>query len=201
MDLSVYHSLNDFAYEHAWVGDLAKFFAQYAVFVLVAAVALIWLVGPSLMDRANRHAAFAAGIATILALGVAKLITYFYDRARPFVNHAHHLLIAHAKDASFPSDHTSGAFAITFTLLLFGRRSLGWTAFAMGVLIGVARVMVGVHYPTDVLGGVLVGALTALAVWIEPVRGLLARISDKLTEIYDAALRALSRRPASPGGA
>jgi undecaprenyl-diphosphatase len=182
MDLSIYHSLNDFAYEHAWVGDLAKFFAQYAVFVLVAVVALIWLAGPGRTGRSERHAAFAAGAATILALIVVQVVNHLYDRTRPFVHHAHHLLIAHGKDASFPSDHTSGAFAIAFTLLLFGRRSLGWAAFAFSVLIGVARVMVGVHYPTDVLGGVLVGAIAALVVWTPPVRELLSRISDRLND-------------------
>lgn len=184
MDVSVYHSLNDFAYEHAWVGDLAKFFAQYAVFIPVAVVALIWLVGPSFRSRAERHAAFAAGVATVLALLCVQVIDHIYDRTRPFVHHAHHLLIAHGKDASFPSDHTSGAFAIAFALLLFGRAALGWCALAIGVLIALARVMVGVHYPSDVLGGVLVGALAALVVWSPPVRDLLARISDRLSELY-----------------
>lgn len=183
MDLSIYHSLNDFAYEHAWAGDLAKFFAQYAVFVLVAVVALIWLAGPGRAGRSERHAAFAAGTATILALIIVQVVNHLYDRTRPFVHHAHHLLIAHGKDASFPSDHTSGAFAIAFTLLLFGRRWLGWAAFALSVLIGVARVMVGVHYPTDVLSGVLVGAIAALVVWTPPVRELLSRISDRLSDL------------------
>ena len=183
MDLSIYHSLNDFAYEHAWVGDLAKFFAQYAVFIPVAVVAVIWLAGPGRFGRALRQAAFAAGIATILALLIVKIINELYDRTRPFVHHSHHLLIAHGKDASFPSDHTSGAFAIAFTLLLFGRRSLGWAALIFGVLIGVARVMVGVHYPTDVLGGVLVGAIAALIVWAPPVRGRLCGVSDRLSDL------------------
>jgi len=183
MDLSIYHSLNDFAYEHAWVGDLAKFFAQYAVFIPVAVVAVIWLAGPGRFGRALRQAAFAAGIATILALLIVKIINELYDRTRPFVHHSHHLLIAHGKDASFPSDHTSGAFAIAFTLLLFGRRSLGWAALIFGVLIGVARVMVGVHYPTDVLGGVLVGAIAALIVWAPPVREMLCRVSDRLSDL------------------
>lgn len=184
MDISVYHALNDFAYEHAWVGDLAKFFAQYAVFVPVAVVAAIWLAGPLRADRHQRHAAFLAGAATILALAIVQVINHLYDRTRPFVHHSHHLLIAHGRDASFPSDHTSGAFAIAFTLLLCGRRTLGWLAFAIAVLIGVARVMVGVHYPSDVLGGVLVGAIAALIVWAPPVRGLLLAISDRLSDLY-----------------
>ncbi len=187
MDLSVYHALNDFAYEHAFVGDLAKFFAQYAVFVLVAAVALLWLAGPARVCQKQRYAAFCAGVATILALLAVQVVNHLYDRTRPFVYHTHHLLIAHGKDASFPSDHTSGAFAIAFTFLLFGARRLGWAAFVWGVLIAVARVMVGVHYPTDVLGGVGVGAIAALIVWAPPVRALLCRVSDRLSELYPSS--------------
>ncbi|HEY5342595.1 MAG TPA: phosphatase PAP2 family protein [Solirubrobacteraceae bacterium] len=184
MDLSLYHALNDFAFEHTLVGDLAKFFAQYAVFVVVAAIALIWLARGRNGGGADTRAAFAAGIATILALAIVQVIDHLYDRTRPFVHHSHHLLIAHGKDASFPSDHTSGAFAIAFTLLFFGRRALGWAALIAAALIAVARVMVGVHYPTDVLGGVLVGALAALIVWSVPVRELLAKLSDRLTALY-----------------
>lgn len=194
MDLSIYHALNDFAYEHAWVGDLAKFFAQYAVFVPVAAVALAWLAGPRLVERERRNAAFAAGVATILALLAVQVVNHLYDRTRPFVHHAHHLLIAHGTDASFPSDHASGAFAIAFALLLFGQRKWALAAGSIAVLIGVARVMVGVHYPSDVLGGVLVGALAAVAVWLPPVRDLLARLSDLLSGLYPRRASRLASR-------
>jgi undecaprenyl-diphosphatase len=195
MDLSIYHSLNDFAYRHAWVGELAKLFAIYAVFVPVALVALIWLAGPGRARVPLRLGAFAAGVSLLLALLLVYLIARVYDRPRPFVHHPHHLLIAHGRDASFPSDHTSVAFAIAFALLFFGRRALGWSTFVVAALIGLARVMVGVHYPSDVLGGAAVGFLAALIVCGGPGRALTARLSELLSGIYSRGLRAPTRTP------
>jgi undecaprenyl-diphosphatase len=192
MDTSIYHALNNFAYEHAWVGDVAKFFALDAVFVLVGLLALAWLVrarGDWLARGRTRVALLAAGLSTILALLIVQVIDRVWDRQRPFVVlHEFHKLIAHPADASFPSDHVSGAFAIVFALMLFRRWQIAWAALAVAVLIGVARVMVGVHWPSDVLGGVGVGALAAIAVagpWSRPA---LTWLSDRLTALYGGAL-------------
>ena len=62
----------------------------------------------------------------------------------------------------------------------------------------VSRVAVGVHYPRDVAAGALIGAVTALALWMPPARGLLHGLGGRLSEGYErlggAASRQLSRR-------
>lgn len=188
MDLSLYHSLNDFTYRHSWLDGIASFLANDALFVLAALLALLWLARGRFASDANRHAILAAAFSAVLALVLNVVIAHLYDRARPFVHHAHHLLISHGRDASFPSDHTSVAFGIAFALLLH-RRPVGWLALLVGVLIGVARVAVGVHYPTDVLASVGVGALAALVVHITPVRGLVEALSDALARRYERVAR------------
>jgi undecaprenyl-diphosphatase len=63
---------------------------------------------------------------------------------------------------SFPSDHTAGAVAIAVSLWLYNRK-LGLPMF-ISLLIGFSRIYVGHHYPTDVLGGIVVGAISAFII-------------------------------------
>gem|GEM_PF-913501 len=197
MDTSIYHALNNFAFEHKVVGDLAKFFAQYAVFLLVAAVAVAWLAvrrAGFAVGGAGRLAAFEASIATILALAIVQVINVIWDRRRPFVVlHEHHKLIPHPADASFPSDHASGAFAIVGVLALFGKRAAAWAALIWAALIGVGRVMVGVHWPSDVLGGVGVGLVSALVVCSPRLQPYLEWANCQLTALYARLLPAALR--------
>src|SRR5579875_1362941 len=199
MDTTIFHALNNFAFEHKVVGDLAKFFAQYAVFVLVGAVAVSWLaVGKRgfLLGSEGRLAALAAGVATILALVIVQIINQVWDRKRPFVVlHEFHKLIPHPADASFPSDHASGAFAIVGVLTLFGKRWAALAALVWAVLIGVGRVMVGVHWPSDIVGGVGVGLISALVVCERRLQPLLVWANDLLTALY-ARLLPQRLRPA-----
>lgn len=197
MDLSVYHSLNDFAYRHAAVGDAARFFANTAIVIVVVALALVCLLPGRWARPADRRAIAAAAASAGLALVLAVIIGHIWDRARPFLHHAHHLLIAHGADASFPSDHVAALSAITAALLL-RRRRIGWAVLAVTVLVAVARVMVGVHYPTDVLGGAAVGVLAALALTIPVARSALDRLADGVGGAYDrVTARALAGGAAS----
>jgi len=204
MDTSIYHALNNFAFDHPVVGDIAKFFAQYAIFLLVGAVAIAWLAVSRhrhrfLLSAEGRVAAFAAGLATVIALVIVQVINVIWDRPRPFVVlHEFHKLIPHPADASFPSDHASGAFAIVGVLALFGRRSAALAALVWAVLIGVARVMVGVHWPSDILGGVGVGLFSALAVWAPPLRDRLEDANRLVSSLYGRVLPAALKPGARP---
>ena len=93
------------------------------------------------------------------------------------------LLVHHAADNSFPSDHAGVAFAVAFAVLVFHRR-LGLLLLLGAVAIAVDRIFVGVHYPVDVAASLLIGLASALMVttlgrpWITWAAGQLSRLSD-----------------------
>ena len=197
MDYSILKSINGYAYHHSWYGDLSKFFANDGVLLVVAVMALVFLPTGRYRSVAGRHGASAAGFAALVALGVGQIISSAVDRARPFVDHPSvHNLIHHARDAGFPSDHTTGAFAIAVALVL-RHRLAGVTALVLACVIAVSRVAVGAHYPTDVLGGAALGALAALVLLAPPLRWVTDRVADLVATIYERLLGLVLRRPAT----
>jgi undecaprenyl-diphosphatase len=199
MDYDIFNSINDFTSRHDGIEDVLSFIAQDAQYIFAALLAVLFLL-PARWGSPNlRRGVFAAAVAAGIALLVAHGITMLWDRPRPFVAHPQstHLLISHATDPSFPSDHATGAFAIAVSLLLRSRM-VGWIALAFAVVLAFARVAVGVHYPTDVLGGALIGTAAALLVWQPPFRSRLDRLADAFGSQYE---RITGRLLGSPAGA
>ena len=101
--------------------------------------------------------------AIILNLGLKNLV----QRIRPYDQFADLIpIVAKPKDFSFPSGHSGVSFATACVLCLTlprGKRAWGYVFLGLAVLIGVSRLYVGVHFPTDVLAGALIGGLCGLA--------------------------------------
>ncbi len=101
-------------------------------------------------------------LAAVLALGINALLNVVLPRPRPFlVLPVHVLVTSRPQDSSFPSDHAASASAIAATLLLGTEARWGVLGLLGALVIGASRVIAGVHYPSDILGGVLVGAMCA----------------------------------------
>jgi undecaprenyl-diphosphatase len=102
--------------------------------------------------------------AALLGLAVAQGIGHGWFRERPYVHHTAQLLVAPSSDPSFPSDHADRGFALAVPFLL-ARRRLGWLLLGMAAALALTRVAVGTHYPSDVLGGALLGTAAGVSVW------------------------------------
>ena len=97
----------------------------------------------------------ALALDLILCNGILK---HLFARVRPCdVNTAIQLLIPRPADYSFPSGHTAAAFAATSALFFAGEKKLWKPALILAVLIAFSRLYLYVHYPTDILGGMLIG--------------------------------------------
>ena len=109
----------------------------------------------------------AVGISVLLALLINLCITNIslkniIARPRPFhVNPELMTLIKHPSSFSFPSGHTSGSFTAALVLFHLMPKKIGVPAVVLATMIGFSRMYVGVHYPTDVLGGIVVGIIAS----------------------------------------
>ena len=117
-----------------------------------------------LADRRTRRVGRLALLALVLGFVLTNLVLKpLVDRPRPWVEVAGLLpLVALPQDASFPSGHTCAAFAasLVWARLLPGR-NLARLAVVLAVAMGLSRLYVGVHYPSDVAVGALIGSLSA----------------------------------------
>jgi len=132
---------------------IAVFLARWAIYLFLVPVFYFVKTKKKALHHAVAEAAWSGGIALILTT----LMAYFLQRPRPYIDMSGiNLLIPPPLNTSFPSGHTAASFAIAFAILYADRR---WGVFALvlACLIAFGRIAVGVHYPSDIIGGILVG--------------------------------------------
>ena len=120
------------------------------------------------------------GIRILLALLIGLLIGNlvmkpFIARPRPYEFLNINLIVPLPHDFSFPSGHTQAAFAFA-TAVFIGNKKYGVAAFALALLVAISRLYLIVHYPTDVLGGMLLGIL-----WGYTAEIIIKYINKKIT--------------------
>ncbi|QEE20808.1 phosphatase PAP2 family protein [Youhaiella tibetensis] len=167
----------------AWPQPYAGVFAGLtglglSEWVLVPSLALFIIFGAmslALRERPQKLAARQmAGLWAFVFAGVAlpglatNILKRIIGRARPVVFDengplAFHNFTADWQFQSFPSGHSTTIFAFAFVVGFLWPR-LFWPAIVLALAVGVSRVVVGMHYPTDVLGGMVMGTLGAYAV-------------------------------------
>ena len=103
-------------------------------------------------------------LATLAACGIVNslVIKNIVDRTRPFDMHMWlDVLINKPTDFSFPSGHTASSFAAAYIINKNFGKKFGIPAYTLATAIGLSRVSVGVHYPSDVIAGAAVGTAVA----------------------------------------
>ena len=127
---------------------------------------IIWLVLSGLLCVFPKYRKAGVTMLTALALDVLLcnvMLKPLVGRMRPFtVNTGMELLINAPKDFSFPSGHTAASFAAAFALL-FVKNKLWIPSMILASLIAFSRLYLYVHYPTDVLAGILLGLIVGVA--------------------------------------
>jgi len=118
-----------------------------------------------LLFRRTRLWGLTCALALILGFLVTNVaLKNIVQRIRPYeVISTLKILIPPEHDLSFPSGHATSSIAASWALFRLAPKKYGVPALALGVLISLSRLYVGVHYPTDVLAGILVGLAAAEA--------------------------------------
>jgi len=155
--------INSMANRSVIIDGLMITISKLVPYVYMLVLAGLFVKGFRVNSFKLRAESFATGVLLVLCLiGSFILGSMFYEN-RPFVEHPETILILnHAADASFPSDHAVGTMAIACGILFYRWKWGTWMVYG-SILVGISRVFVGNHYPGDILGAfILVWILTAI---------------------------------------
>jgi undecaprenyl-diphosphatase len=184
VDWRVYHSINDFVWRHHWLGSLFKGIETYGTILIAVAAFALWFFARPGGDRKWKLAAGSALGAAALGLVINRIIAALYHRDRPFIAHpSAHVFGPHKTDPSMPSDHATAALAIAVAVLLIDT-GVGLVFLALAVLIAIGRVIIGEHYPSDVLVSTVVALVAAFVVVRlgRPVIAVIVRMVERVTD-------------------
>jgi undecaprenyl-diphosphatase len=171
-DVGLLYDINGLAKDAPrWFDRTVEFVGEYGL--LLAMVLLVLWCWWTVRRRGGENAApsVAALVWAPLAAGIAVLVNVpirgFVARPRPFVEHQGlDVLVSGKTDYSFVSDHATITMAVGVGLFVANRR-FGLVGIGLALLEGFCRVFMGVHYPTDVVGGFALG--TAVALLLSPL--------------------------------
>ncbi|MBD0712480.1 MULTISPECIES: phosphatase PAP2 family protein [unclassified Streptomyces] len=185
-----------------WFDRAVGFVGEYGIPLLLTLVVLwCWWTVRRRGTLTDSVSAVAGLVWAPLAAGIALLVNVpirgFVERPRPFRDHQGlEVLVGGKTDFSFVSDHATLAMALAVGLFI-AHRGFGLAAIGLALAEGFARVYMGVHYPTDVIGGFALG--TAVALLLAPLAlGVLTPLLSAVARSGRGAWLVRSRGAAGP---
>ena len=176
-DVSLLYDINGLAKDApSWLDRAMAFVGEYGILLgLVLVVLWCWWSVRRGEDRQSAVVSVAGIVWAPLAAAIAVVVNIpirgFVERPRPFLDHKGlDVLVEGKTDFSFVSDHATLAMALAAGLFVANRK-FGLVALGLALLEGFCRVFMGVHYPTDVVGGFALG--TAVALLLSPLAAAL----------------------------
>ena len=172
VDVSIFHFFNNVSGHSDIFDGLVVFLAEYLQYFLFLVLFIFLYSCRYSLSKKFRilwMILFSSCVARFVIVGG---IRYFYHRPRPFLVLESNKLISESAwfysdhEWSFPSGHSAFFFALASMIYCYNRK-WGVGFFIAALLMNVSRIIAGVHYPSDILGGICVGVFTSLVLyWI-----------------------------------
>jgi undecaprenyl-diphosphatase len=161
LDQSLFNFFYQFTHRSFIIDAFYVFLAEYLPYLLLFGLLFLILSQPGWRLRIFLLAEIS--LAVILSRGlITEIIRFFYPSPRPFVALELKPLLIHIA-SSFPSGHGAFFFAMATVIFLWNKK-WGIYYYAGALVICVSRMLVGVNWPFDILGGIAVGVLSGFAV-------------------------------------
>lgn len=165
LNTTIFFWFNSVAGRSPLTDQIIIIFANYlAYFLIIAFVILVFLLKISRTEKIKfALSAFLAGIINRVIL--VESIRYFYHHPRPFIALTEARQLFPETGYSFPSGHATFFFGLSAVVYYYNKKA-GVVFFILSLLMGAARIIAGVHYPFDIIGGICIGSLVGFGISI-----------------------------------
>ena len=163
-DINLLHDLNSHGTQVR--DNVSLFFTRSVTPVIVGVPLSVFIYGVAKHDSVTKRNSYIIAASLITSTIISTGMKYGFNRDRPFVTYPFIIKKTYAGSPSFPSGHTSSAFSTATSLsLVYPKWYVITPSFLWACSVGYSRMELGVHYPSDVLVGAVVGVGSAWLAW------------------------------------
>lgn len=169
MNNEIFFSLYSLAHRSIFLDNIYIFTADIFPYVVVILVIIFLLFHHEVLSTKNIFKIFTqkwveisiAFFSGISAWIIAEFLKYLFHTPRPFIMYQNVVSLITESGYSFPSQHATFFMALAFSIFL-SHKKIGYIFIFFALLIGLARIIVGVHFPVDILVGFILGIIISL---------------------------------------
>ena len=183
INIEIFNAINIYSGKNVAIDQLAIIIAEYLPIIFILFLLYLWF-----NKKEQKNLALYFGYSSIVGVLLNFLITLFYFHPRPFMENIGTLLINHAPETSFPSDHTTFMLSIAFMLLYFKEtRKTGIILSASGIVGGITRIYCGLHYPFDIVGSIIISIISSNIIFLSKEK--LKKFNNFILNLYSKVIK------------
>ncbi len=168
MNNNIFFFFYNLAHQSALFDQLIVFFAVYFPFVVVILAGLFILFHHEVLQAENPYRVFMEKKREILLVFFSGFLAYFlsflfkilFHTPRPFLALPNVQALFAESSFAFPSGHATFFMALAFSIFFLHKKA-GYIFMFFALLVGLARIVAGVHFPIDILGGFVLGGIVS----------------------------------------